>query len=250
MGTKAIVKEWYDANGAPFLHNKQVMSDFFSAIIDPTAKKCLSHSDKRELHSWGQSQRGGSFVVDTDPGDVHKEAIIYHKYLLAFWPKSDQFSTLLRIDEKIAVDFLCTHMSGSDYDVELFAKNVKELVEKICKKSNSYIIFSNTYTLKVLEILEIMNSLEITKRFIGVAMRMRTPEDKAFSTKIAHKLADLLIKYGWNALEENFEHFAHVISRENQINSCRIIKVCELSSLIEMRRLLGEILPKFRQRLL
>ena len=186
--------------------------NFFTSILDVNKKVFLNEDDlKCRENEWILSEQDCMLVPDCEPEyPDYIQINTYHKYFLAFWPKTDIYQVMLKSDIEQAVDYLCDSMSCKSAE---YINNVRDLVRVVTEKQQN-----ETTSLKILEIVASLNILDLVRLFISAGIQKLTK-------KISARLAPILVTFGWNTLKDSMTTITQLDCLDNALNNCHLVKV-------------------------
>ena len=182
------INEWFDANGETVLAKAHYRTSLytFKLIVNPKSDS-KSVEDIEHDTMWGNQRY---ISIDSYTGNEGMGATTtYNTYFLMFYPKSQQFNTLLDMKQSDAIDYLYERRETDCKNPEY--RNQFALVAEKWKDA-SYNDYSIEEKNKVVEILEKVGDVELVRRVLS---------GKAVHE--AKELAKLISKYKWSELKES-----------------------------------------------
>ena len=200
--------------GRPCMQNMVISLDSFKIMMDPCEEKPADIDDE---DIWGNCRH-----VEYD-GDMGNEGMNkttkYSKYILVFWPKSNEFGVFLSMNINAAVDRLYD-VYKTKFNEKEFVNNFKALISSIGEVENEEISddsdfsgLSDSSNEKIITMLIKVNDLSLARLF---CKKMETFEPK--------KMAEFIFKFKYDAIKSDLSDWLRV-SFEGIVCNCEIVKV-------------------------
>ena len=180
-----------------FLEN---LCDINSMNLDDALKNL------ENLTNWGRRRTKRKMMELVDGCGGHSYSRRYHKYALVMIPKPEYFSTLLLFSYDTAVDFVLKNLLETSVTNLQAIKQLEQIVY------NDKVDYASIA--KVLDILELVKILELTKEFIQKLTVVISKELNAdnYSKKIKEAEMDIIISkltnlFDWDDLESSLHKF-------------------------------------------
>lgn len=156
------IGKWYDLEGKPFLvksHFREldVPFKFFSRIININTD--LLNGD--DIKKWNFADAD----IEYTGNEGSTQTTRYHRYLLTFWPKKQEFKIITRISRGFATNILRDSLDKITTKRAEFIENIKFLLNKL---NDSFIKWhpGGSVNEKICEMLEILKEKELYKLFL------------------------------------------------------------------------------------
>jgi hypothetical protein len=204
------IDRWYSLNGTTY-NWPEVTLKFFTKIIDPASKSKEPFTHLEEEKDWGKYRHVS--VEGWTGNEGCNRTTTYSKYILALWPKKDEFKTFLKIDPNYCVNLLHHSFDPERFDPK-FLEQFKFLVHGHRKRFNEQSIA------KVLQILEKLGGqcLDMFKEFLETYLIDRSLP--------VIQIAKCVVSFGWDSVKTSYVKWTNSnISLDGMNTSCNLVKV-------------------------
>jgi hypothetical protein len=193
--------------------------DFFSAIINPSTGTLTNL--KEDTHNWGKEIEEEEEFTGNEGAT---RSLTYEKYMLAFWPKNNEFQTVLNMSCQAAIKLL-SEMSSKD---EKFSTNLKSVLERTKGLHTDENHLEVKHKIALMKMIIKVNDYKLAKTFIKLTLEgricFRSYGSNNENITESKQLAKLIIKFGWQRLKGCFQ----TVLDNRRIGYCLLDSMCSL----------------------